>query len=98
MPVLISLLQVLHAVLGLYNWVVIIWVVMTWLINFNIVNTHNQFVRTVERALSQLVEPALNRIRRFVPIMGGLDLSPVVLIFAIYFVQLVIEKYIVRYI
>lgn len=96
MPVLISLLQVIHAVLGLYVWVVIIWVALTWLINFNIVNTRSPAVRTVEGMLGQLVEPVLGRIRRYLPVMGGLDLSPVVLIFGIYFVQLVIEKYIVR--
>jgi YggT family protein len=97
MPVLISLFQVILAILDLYKWVVIIWVIMSWLIQFNVVNTHNQFVRTIERALGQLVDPVLNRIRRFVPIMGNLDLSPLVLIFAIYFIQLVIEKYLFRF-
>lgn len=97
MPILISLLQVVLAVLDLYKWVVIIWVIMSWLIQFNVVNTHNQLVRTIERALGQLVDPVLNRIRRFVPIMGNLDLSPLVLIFAIYFIQLVIEKYLFRF-
>jgi YggT family protein len=97
MPIVISLLQVVHAILGLYVWVVIIWVILSWLINFNIVNTHSPAVRMIERMLGQLVDPALNRIRRFIPVMGGLDLSPLVLIFAIYFIQLVLEKYIVRF-
>jgi YggT family protein len=84
---LIPLLQVLDVVLSLYSWAVIIAVVLSWLVNFNVVNPSNQFVRMVGQTLSQLVDPALNRIRRVLPMFGALDLSPVVLLLIIFFLR-----------
>jgi YggT family protein len=84
---LIPFFQVLDIVLDLYSWAVIIAVIMSWLINFNVINRSNQLVRMVMTALDQLVEPALRRIRRLMPNMGGLDLSPIVLLLAIYLVR-----------
>ncbi|TAL04508.1 MAG: YggT family protein [Rhodospirillaceae bacterium] len=87
---LIPLLQVVDVVLNLYSWAVIISVVLSWLVNFNVVNPSNQFVRMVGSSLHQLVEPALNRIRRVLPMFGALDLSPIVLLLIIFFLQRVI--------
>jgi YggT family protein len=84
---LIPLLQVLDVILSLYSWAVIIAVVLSWLVNFNVVNRSNQFVRMVGQTLSQLVDPALNRIRRVLPMFGALDLSPVVLLLIIFFLR-----------
>ena len=84
---LIPLLQVIDVVLSLSSWAVIISVVLSWLVNFNVVNPSNQFVRMVGRSLHQLVEPALMHIRRVLPVFGQLDLSPVALLLIIYFLR-----------
>jgi YggT family protein len=94
--ILIPLLQVINVALDLYKWVVIIWVVLSWLVQFNVINSHNQFVRTIGRALDQVVEPALRRIRRFVPMMGNLDISPIILFLIILLVQLIIGRIIMQ--
>ncbi len=75
-----SLAIQIHTVIDLYMWVVIVWVIMSWLISFQVVNTRNRFVYVVSDFLHRLTEPALRPIRRFVPNVGGLDLSPLVLI------------------
>ena len=93
--VLIPLLQVINIALDLYVWAIIISVVLSWLVAFNIINTYNQFVRMVMSSLGQLIEPALRRIRQFLPIFGGLDLSPIALILAIKFAQMVIQRLII---
>lgn len=90
--ILIPLLQVLSVALDLYKWVVIIWVILSWLVNFNIINSHNQVVRSIGRALDQLVEPAMRPIRRVVPPFGNMDISPVILFLIILFLQLVIGR------
>src|SRR5438874_4295142 len=80
----IALLQLL---LDLYWWVVIIAVVVSWLIVFNVINTRNDFVRGLLRGLEALTEPVFRRIRAVLPPMGGLDLSPLVVLVAIWFLQ-----------
>ncbi len=94
--ILVPLLQVLSEALHLYKWAVVIWVVLSWLVAFNIVNTHNQIVGTVGRALDQIVAPALRQIRRYVPMFGSMDISPVVLFLIILFVQLIIGRLILN--
>jgi YggT family protein len=94
--ILVPILQVLNVALGLYMWVLIIMVILSWLVAFNIINTHNQFVRAIGNALHQLTEPLLRRIRRFVPNMGGLDLSPLALMLLILLVRLIIGRVIVQ--
>lgn len=73
--------------LDLYWWVVVIAVIVSWLIAFNVINTYNNFVRTLLRALESLTEPVFRRIRKVVPPMGGLDLSPLVVLVVIWFVR-----------
>ncbi len=94
--ILIPLLQVLNVALDLYKWVVVIWVVLSWLVAFNVINTQNQFVGTVGRALDQIVEPVLRRIRRYVPLFGNVDIAPVILFLVILFVQLIIGRVILN--
>lgn len=84
---MIPFFQVLDVILELYGWCVIISVVMSWLINFNVVNRSNQVVRMVISTLDQLVEPVLQRIRRVMPMFGALDLSPIILLLAIFFIR-----------
>jgi YggT family protein len=81
---IIALIMVL---LDLYWWIVVIAVVVSWLIAFNVINTQNNFVRSLLRVLDSLTEPVFRRIRRVVPPIGGLDLSPLVVLLAIWFIQ-----------
>ena len=89
-----ALLDVILIALDLYVWIIIIGAILSWLIAFNIINPYNQFVGTILRAVDGLTEPALRPIRRFLPNMGGIDLSPLILILIIYFVQRLIIYYI----
>ena len=74
---------VLYQVLELYKWIVLAAVIASWLTAFNVVNPHNNIVRSLLRMLFALTEPAFRQIRRVIPPMGGLDLSPIVVFFII---------------
>ncbi|GGF66467.1 YggT family protein [Azorhizobium oxalatiphilum] len=89
-----ALLDVILIVLQLYVWVLIINAVLSWLIAFNVVNPYNQVVRSISEIVYRLTEPLLAPIRRFLPSFGGLDLSPMVLILLIIFLQQFIGYYI----
>jgi YggT family protein len=90
--ILVPILRVLHAMLGFYYWVVIIAVILNLLVAFNVINPHNQFIRTIGSGLHALTEPVFRRIRRYVPIMGSFDLSPLAVIFAIMLLQYIIAE------
>ena len=90
MIILDPLLRVLMIAIDLYIWAVIISAVLSWLVQFGVVNTRNQFVAMIGEFLWRLTEPALRPIRRYIPKFGGVDISPVVLILALLFVQMVI--------
>lgn len=81
------LLRVLVSVIGLYMWVVIIGVVLSWLVAFNVINTSNRFVYAVGDFIHRVTEPVQGRIRRFLPSLGSIDISPLVLILILYFLQ-----------
>jgi YggT family protein len=87
------LLELVLQILWLYRWVVILAVIMTWLIQFNVINTHNRFVYAVSDFLYRVTEPALRPIRRFVPFIGGVDLSPIVLLLLIWALEQFIGRY-----
>ncbi|MCA3693438.1 YggT family protein [Aquidulcibacter sp.] len=74
-------------VLGLYLWVVIAGAVMSWLVAFDVINLRNRFVATIYDTCERLTTPALNPIRKVIPSLGGVDLSPVALIIGIQFLQ-----------
>jgi len=82
-----SLLILITQVIQLYTWVIIIGAVMSWLIAFNVINTQNRFVYTVVDIVYRLTEPALAPIRRIMPDLGGIDISPIVLLLLLYFAQ-----------
>ena len=75
-------------VLYLYSWAVIIGAILSWLVAFNVINAYNQFVQMVLVFLRRLTEPALRPIRRFMPDLGGVDISPIILILLIYFLRI----------
>jgi len=74
-------------ILQLYFYVVIASVILSWLVAFEIVNMRNRFVYSIGHFLNRLTEPVLRPIRRIMPNLGGIDLSPLVLVFGIFFVQ-----------
>lgn len=82
-----SILILITQIIQLYVWVIIIQAVLSWLVAFGVVNTQNRFVYTVGDVLNRLTEPALRPIRRVLPDLGGIDISPVVLILGLYFLQ-----------
>ena len=90
MIVLDPFLRVLKIAIDLYIWAVIISAVLTWLVHFGVLNTRNQVVSMIGEFLWRLTEPALRPIRRFVPNLGGIDVSPVILILLLIFAQMVI--------
>lgn len=92
MIVLDPLLRILLIAIDLYIWAVIISVVLTWLVHFKVVNTSNQFVSMVGEFLWRLTEPAMRPIRRVVPKFGGVDISPIVLILILLFLQMVVAN------
>jgi YggT family protein len=73
--------------LEFYKWVVVAAVIVSWLTAFNVINSHNNFVRTVLRILLAMTEPVFRPIRRILPAVGGLDLSPIVVFVIIWFLQ-----------
>ncbi|VAW17121.1 Cell division integral membrane protein, YggT and half-length relatives [hydrothermal vent metagenome] len=89
-----AILEVVILLLDLYWWVLLAMIVLSWLISFNVINTANQFVATVHRVVTSLTEPLLKPIRRVVPAVGGLDLSPIILFVGLFFVRRVIILYI----
>lgn len=89
-----ALLDVIMLALQLYIWLLIAAAVLSWLIAFNVVNVRNQFVHTIGEFLYRITEPALRPIRNLLPNLGGLDISPVILILIIYFIENVIALYI----
>ena len=87
-----ALFWLIDTVIGFYITLVIVQVVLSWLVAFNVVNTSNRFVYLVGDFLYRLTEPALKPIRRILPTMGGMDLSPVVLIIGLYFLQILLIR------
>lgn len=83
------LLVILYA-LDIYTWIIIASAILSWLIAFDVINTRNDFVRSVWNGLLAVTEPVLRPIRNFLPAMGGMDLSPIVLILGIIFLENVI--------
>ncbi|EKV30344.1 Integral membrane protein YggT, involved in response to extracytoplasmic stress (osmotic shock) [Caenispirillum salinarum AK4] len=90
--VLGPLIQVALIALNLYLWAIIISAVLSWLVAFNVINTSNRFVYLVGDFLHRITEPALRPIRSVVPVMGGVDLSPMVLILLIIFLEGVLGR------
>ncbi|MGL4489608.1 MAG: YggT family protein [Rhizobiaceae bacterium] len=84
---MLALFQTIDLVLNIFSWVVIASVVYSWLYNFNVINTRNQFVGQVGTFLYRATEPVLAPIRRFMPDLGGIDISPIVLFIIIFFLR-----------
>jgi YggT family protein len=86
-------LALIYHLIELYTWVLIIGVIMSWLISFNVINLSNQFVRMIYDVVTRLTEPLLSRIRNYLPDLGGVDISPVILILLLWFAKDVIARH-----
>ena len=91
---MIAIFYLVLQVLKLYSYVVIANVIISWLIAFNILNTHNRFVYSILELSYRLTDPFLNRIRRFLPNLGSLDISPIILLLLIWFIEMCMKLYI----
>ena len=91
---MIAIFYLALQILKLYSYVVIANVVVSWLISFNILNTQNRFVYSILEFSYRLTDPILNKIRRFLPNLGSLDISPIILLLLIWFIEMCMKLYI----
>ena len=82
-----SLFILLDSIITIYLWIIIINALLSWLVAFNVLNTQNRFVFSVLEVTYKLTDPALNKIRRFIPTFGSIDISPVILILILIFLR-----------
>ena len=82
-----SLFLLIDSIINIYIWLIIINAILSWLVAFNVLNTQNRFVFAVLNATHQLTDPVLNKIRKFIPNLGSIDISPVVLILLLFFIR-----------
>ena len=85
-----SLFILLDSIITIYLWIIIINAILSWLVAFQILNTQNRFVFSILDATYKLTDPALNKIRRFIPTFGSIDISPVILIILLIFLRNII--------
>ena len=91
---MIAIFYLVLQVLKIYTYVVIANVVISWLIAFNVLNTSNRFVYSILELTYRLTDPILNRIRRFLPNLGAFDISPIILLLLIWFVEMCMKLYV----
>ena len=91
---MIAIFYLVLQILKLYSYVVIANVIISWLIGFNILNTQNRFVYSILELSYRLTDPILNKIRRFLPNLGTLDISPIILLLLIWFIEMCMKLYI----
>ena len=84
---MLALIQTLVLALDIYWWIIIASAIFSWLYAFNVVNPRNQFVGTVGNMLFRLTEPVLRPIRNLMPDLGGIDISPIILLLVIFFLR-----------
>ena len=84
---MLALIQTVVLALDLYWWIIIASAVFSWLYAFNVVNPRNQIVSTIGNFLFRITEPALRPIRRVLPDLGGIDISPIILLLVIFFLR-----------
>lgn len=84
---MLALFQTIDLALNLYTWVLIASAIFSWLYAFNVINSGNQFVNSIGSFLYNVTEPVLRPIRRIMPDLGGIDISPVILLLIIFFVR-----------
>ncbi len=91
---MIAIFYLILQILKLYSYIVIANVIVSWLVAFNVLNTQNRFVYAVLEMSYKLTDPFLKRIRRFLPNLGALDISPIILLLLIWFIEMCMKLYI----
>jgi len=91
---MIAIFYLILQILKIYSYVVIANVVISWLVAFNVLNTSNRFVYSVLDFTYRLTDPILNKIRRFLPNLGAFDISPIILLLLIWFIEMCMKLYI----
>ena len=86
------ILWLVHTVINIYFWIILAMVIMSWLVAFGIVNRSNPYVRQIGYALERLTEPLLRPIRRFLPDLGGIDISPIILLIGLQFLGILVDN------
>ena len=87
LTLIVQLIEIVKYVVNIYVYVIIVWVVTSWLVAFDVINLRNNFVRMLYDVLNRLTEPVMRPIRRLLPNLGGLDLSPLVVFVLIMVIQ-----------
>ena len=90
---MIPVLNTIMYALNIYIWILIASAIFSWLFAFNVINSRNQFVNMIGRFLYNVTEPVLKPIRRFMPDLGGVDISPIIVFILIYLIQQLIIYY-----
>jgi len=90
--IVVPLLWLFNTVITLYIWVILAMVIMSWLTAFNVVNARNPFVAQVDRALFALTNPVMGPVRRIIPSIGGLDISPIIVVILLEFVRRLVNS------
>ena len=88
-----ALLTLLLTVIDIYTYILIVSVVMSWLVAFDVINLRNRFVRMIYDTVNKLIDPVLKPIRRILPSMGGLDLSPLIVFILLIFIKNLLIEY-----
>jgi YGGT family. len=88
-----SLLVLIIQIINLYQFILIIYIISMWLVNFNIINTSNRFVYSLIEAMHRLCEPSLKLVRRYMPNLGNIDISPIIVYLLLWFLKSLIIEY-----
>ncbi|MDP1750251.1 MAG: YggT family protein [Reyranella sp.] len=91
---MLSLAMLIDKVIDIYTWIVIAGAIMSWLVAFGVVNVSNKFIRMVVDVLYRLTEPVLRPIRSILPNLGGVDISPVILLLGLFFLRSLLWEYV----
>ena len=91
---MIAIFYLALQILKLYSYIVITNVIISWLVSFNVLNTQNRFIYSILELTYRLTDPILNQIRRFIPNLGTLDISPVILLLLIWFIEMCMKLYV----
>ncbi|MGV8985653.1 MAG: YggT family protein [Cypionkella sp.] len=87
-----SLMQIILFLVQIIRWIVLVHVIMSWLINFQVLNLRQPLVSQIWYGLTRTLDPIYSRIRRLIPISGGIDFAPLILLFAVYAIEIVIRN------
>ena len=92
-----SIFILLDNIITIYLWIIIINAILSWLVAFNVLNTQNRFVFSVLDVTYKLTDPALSKIRRFMPTFGSIDISPIIVYLGLWFIKSLLIEYWPRY-